>query len=73
MIKRSFVLFFLPSFFKVACSIDFQCVLAYVIERKIVLASDDCSRPPIIIKSHDLRARDIRGPMGEIASYHKKD
>jgi hypothetical protein len=38
-----------------------------------VLASDVCSRPPIIIKSHDLHARDIRGAMGEITSYHERD
>jgi hypothetical protein len=34
---------------------------------------DACFRPPIIIKSHDLHASDIRRAMGEITSYHKKD
>ncbi len=38
-----------------------------------MLASDACSRPPTTIKSHNLHASDIRGAMGEIASYHKKD
>jgi hypothetical protein len=34
---------------------------------------DVCSRPPIIIRSHDLHASDIRRTMGEIASYHERD
>jgi hypothetical protein len=38
-----------------------------------VLASDARSRPPIIIRFHDLHARDIRGDVGEITSYHKRD
>jgi hypothetical protein len=38
-----------------------------------MLANDVYSRPPIIIKSHDLHIGDIRGVAGEIASYHKKD
>jgi hypothetical protein len=38
-----------------------------------MLASDACSRPPIVIKFHDLHASDIRGAMGEIASYHERD
>jgi len=36
-----------------------------------VLAGDACSRPPIIIKSHDLHAGHIRRAMGEIASTTK--
>jgi hypothetical protein len=38
-----------------------------------VLASDPYSKPPIIIKSHNLHASDIRRAMGEIASYQEKD
>ncbi len=36
------------------------------------MASDVYSRPPIIIRSHDLHACNIKGAVGEIASYHKK-
>jgi hypothetical protein len=35
------------------------------------LAGDAWSRPPTIIKFHDLHGSDIRGAMGEITSYHK--
>jgi len=45
----------------------------YDIERKIALASDPCSRPPIIIRSHDLHVGNIRMVVGEITSYHKRD
>jgi len=38
-----------------------------------VLAGDVCSKPPIIIRSHDLHASDIRKAMGEIVSYHERD
>jgi hypothetical protein len=38
-----------------------------------MMACDVYSRPPIIIKSHDLHVDDIRGAMGEIASYYKRD
>jgi hypothetical protein len=38
-----------------------------------VLVGDACFRPPIIIKSHDLHASDIKGIVSEIASYHEKD
>jgi hypothetical protein len=64
---------FCIQFFKQGANIAFQCVLTSPIERKIVLASDVCSRPPIIIRFHDLHAGDIRGVVGEITSYHKKD
>jgi hypothetical protein len=47
-------------------------VLAFAKERKIVLASDACSRPPIITRSHDLHASDIRGAVGEIAPYDER-
>jgi hypothetical protein len=42
----------------------------YVRERKIALARNACSRPPIIIRSHDLHANNIKKVMGEITSYH---
>ncbi len=64
---------FCIQFFKQHVSITFQRVLAYVIERKIVLAGDAYSRPPIIIKSHNLHASDIRGVVDEIISYHERD
>ncbi len=38
-----------------------------------MLAGDVCSRPPIIIKFHNLHAGDIRKVMAEITSYHEKD
>jgi hypothetical protein len=60
-------------FFKQRVSIVLQHVLTFAIEKKITLACDACFRLPIIIKSHNLHARDIRGAMGEIASYHKRD
>ncbi len=41
--------------------------------RKIVQVGDVCFRPPIVIRIHDLHASDIRGNMGEIASYHERD
>jgi hypothetical protein len=43
------------------------------LDRKIVLAGDACSKPPITNRSHDLRASDIRRAVGEIASYQDKD
>ncbi len=49
-----------------------QCVLGFVIERKITLTKDAYLEPPIIIKFHDLHASDIRRAMGEIISYPKK-
>jgi hypothetical protein len=66
-------LYFLIHFFKQCVNIALQHVLAFAIERKIVLASDACSRPPITIISHDLHEGDIRGAKGEIASYHERD
>ncbi len=54
------------------CSITFQCVLTSAIKRKITLAGDACSRPPIIIRFHDLHSGDIRRAMSEINSYHEK-
>ncbi len=51
----------------------FLCVLTSNIERKITLAGDACSRPPIIIRSHDLHVGNIKGAVGEITSYHEED
>jgi hypothetical protein len=59
-------------FFKQHVSIALQCVLASTIKRKIALASDACSRPPTTIRSHDLHICDIRGAMGDVASYCEK-
>jgi hypothetical protein len=64
---------FCIQFFRQHVSIAFQRVLASTIKKKIVLASDVCSKPPTIIKSHNLHVGDIRRAMGEITSYHKKD
>ncbi len=36
-------------------------------------ACDACSRPPITTRSHDLHACDIKGVVGVIASYYKRD
>jgi hypothetical protein len=60
-------------FFNQHVSIALRCALAFVIDMKIALARDVCSRPSIIIKSHDLDADNIRGVVSEIASYHEKD
>jgi hypothetical protein len=60
-------------FFKWHVRIVFQNVLAFAIERKITLTSDACSRPPIIIRSHDLHIGDIKEAAGEITSYHERD
>jgi len=73
MIERSFILVFLHLIFRQHVSIVFQCALASTIERKIALMGDACSRPCVTIKSHDLHVGDIRGAMGEITSYHKRD
>jgi hypothetical protein len=54
-------------------NIALQRALAFVIERKIALVGDVCFRLPIIIKFHDLVIDNIRGVLGEIASYHEKD
>jgi hypothetical protein len=64
---------FCIQFFKQHVIITFQCALTFVIQRKIVLARDVYSRPPITFKFHNLYASNIRGVVGEIASYHEKD
>jgi hypothetical protein len=43
------------------------------VKKKIGLARNACSRPPIIIRSCNLHASDIRRAMGEITSSHEKD
>ncbi len=58
---------FCIQFFKQHVNIIFQRALTFMIERKIALASDVCSRTPTTIRSHDLHAGDIRGAMGEKA------
>jgi hypothetical protein len=64
---------FCIQFLRQCVNMALQHVLASIIEKKIVVVGDACSRPPILIRFHDLHANDIRGAMGEIASYHKKD
>jgi hypothetical protein len=64
--------FFCIQFFKQHVSIALQHVLASEIEKKIVLASDVCSKPPNTIRSHDLHVDDIKEVVGEIASYHER-
>jgi hypothetical protein len=64
---------FCIQFFKQSVSITLQHALAFAIERKITLVGDVCYRPPIISRSHNLHANNIRRVVGEIASYHKKD
>jgi hypothetical protein len=54
-------------------NIVFQHALTFAIKKKIALASNVCSRPPITIRSHDLHVGDIKEAMGEITSYHEKD
>jgi hypothetical protein len=66
-------LHFCIQFFKQCVNIAFQHALVFAIEKKIALASDVCSRPPIIIRFHNLHVGDIRRVVGEITSYHKRD
>jgi hypothetical protein len=66
-------LFFCIQFFTQHVNIILQRALASVIAKKIVLVGHASSRPPITIKSHDLHASDIKGVVGEIASYHERD
>ncbi len=60
-------------FFKQHVSIVLQHVLTFTIDKKIVLANDAYSRPPNTIIFHHLHVGDIKGAMGEIASYHERD
>jgi hypothetical protein len=66
-------LFFCIQFFKQHVNIVFQHVLTFAIERKIMLVGDACFKPPITIRFHDLHVGDIKGVVGKIASYHKRD
>jgi hypothetical protein len=50
-----------------------QHVLTFDIKKKIPLARNVCSRPPISIRSHNLDVDDIKGAVSEIVSYHKRD
>jgi hypothetical protein len=63
--------FFYIQFFRHNVNIALQCALISFIKRKIALACDVCSKPPITIRSHDLHVGDIRRAMGEITSYQK--
>ncbi len=65
--------FFCIQFFKQCVDIALQHVLAFAIKKKILLAGNVCSKPPIIIKLHDLHVGDIKSAVGEIVSYHEKD
>jgi len=62
---------FYIQFFKQHVNIILQQALASAIEKKIVLVSDACSRPPIIIRSHNLHIGDIKRAMGEITPTTK--
>jgi hypothetical protein len=64
-------LYFCIQFFKQHVSIALQHALTSAMEKKIALVGDACYRPPI--KYYNLHANDIRGVVGEIASYHKRD
>jgi hypothetical protein len=59
--------------FRQCVSITFQHVLTSATERKIELVGDACFKPLITIRFHDLHGSDIRGAVGEIVSYHKRD
>ncbi len=64
---------FLHSIFQTTCQYCSSASLASEIEKKIVLGSDACSKPPNTIRSHDLHVDDIKEVVGEIASYHERD
>jgi len=63
---------FCIQFFK-HVTIALQHALASTIERKIALIDYACSKPLVIIKSHNLHAGDIKRAMGEIASFQERD
>jgi hypothetical protein len=54
--KGHLSLSFYIQFFRQCVNIAFQHALTSTIERKIVLVSDVCSKPPITIRSHHLHA-----------------
>jgi hypothetical protein len=47
--------------------------LTCIIEKKIMLTKDDCSKPHITIKFHDLQEGNIKKVVGEIVSHHERD
>jgi hypothetical protein len=71
--KGHLSLYFCIQFSRQRINISFQHVLASIIEGKIVLVGDACSRPLITIKYHNLHAYKIRGAVGEITSHHERD
>jgi hypothetical protein len=58
---------FCIQFFKQHVNIAFKRALAFVIKRKITLARDVYSRPPITIRFHGLHVGNVKGALGEIA------
>ncbi len=71
--KNHLSLSFCTQFLGQHVNIAFQHALACAIKRKIALTNNVYSRPPITIRFHDLHAGNIKGVVGEITSYHKKD
>jgi hypothetical protein len=65
----------MPQFFPLpmSCTWTHFWILQGVGSASIVLAGDAYSRPPIIIRSHDLHVNNIRRVVGEIASHHEKN
>ncbi len=59
--------------FRQCVNIALQCALASTIKRNIVFITNIYSRPPTIIRFHDLSTCNIKRALGEIASYHEKD
>ncbi len=57
-------LFFCIQFFKQHVNMAFQRALAFTIERKIALAGNVCSKPPIISRFHNLHASKIKKVVG---------
>jgi len=72
MIKISFILIFLHSIFQ-RISIALQCVLAFVIKKKIVLVGDVYFKPFITFRSHNLHENNIKTIVDEKTSYHERD
>jgi hypothetical protein len=72
-LKGHFSLSFCIQSFKQHVCIIFQHDLTFTIKTKIILVGDVCSKPPIIIRPHDLHVGDIRGVVGEIVSYLERD
>jgi len=64
---------FCIQFFTQCVSIVFKHTLTFAFRRKIALAGDVYSTPPITIISHDLHVGDIRRVVSEIVSYDERD